>query len=119
MTEDRTRSGWSWAFGTGQAEGNILALCERTGSLKMNTFPDAFQMGLPSWNCRSKHDDIAAGMTVGGKIFTGTANFSTGRVYDQIRQCIACSGKNAKNLCSHAGRPLEKMVHTRFWKHRQ
>ncbi|MEM8896359.1 MAG: transketolase C-terminal domain-containing protein, partial [Bacteroidota bacterium] len=51
---------------------------------------------------------IASGLTVGGKIpFTGTfANFSTGRVYDQIRQSIAYSGKNVKICASHAGLTL-------------
>ena len=103
-----TRSG----FGVGLLElgrlnKNILALCaDLTGSLKMNEFknefPDRFfQVGIAEANMMG----IAAGMTIGGKIpFTGTfANFSTGRVYDQIRQSIAYSGKNVKICASHAG----------------
>ena len=60
-----------------------------------------FQIGIAEANMMG----IAAGLTIGGKIpFTGTfANFSTGRVYDQIRQSIAYSGKNVKICASHAG----------------
>jgi len=103
-----TRSG----FGAGLAElgrtnPNVVALCaDLTGSLKMNTFIDEnpdrfFQVGIAEANMMG----IAAGLTIGGKIpFTGTfANFSTGRVYDQIRQSIAYSGKNVKICASHAG----------------
>ena len=103
-----TRSG----FGDGLTElglknNNIVALCaDLTGSLKMNDFkknhPDRFfQVGIAEANMMG----IAAGLTIGGKIpFTGTfANFSTGRVYDQIRQSIAYSGKNVKICASHAG----------------
>ena len=103
-----TRSG----FGDGLTElgrknKNILALCaDLTGSLKMNDFknenPDRFfQVGIAEANMMG----IAAGMTIGGKIpFTGTfANFSTSRVYDQIRQSIAYSNKNVKICASHAG----------------
>ena len=103
-----TRSG----FGDGLTElglknENIVALCaDLTGSLKMNEFknnhPDRFfQVGIAEANMMG----IAAGLTIGGKIpFTGTfANFSTGRVYDQIRQSIAYSGKNVKICASHAG----------------
>jgi len=106
-----TRSG----FGAGLAElgkknQDVVALCaDLTGSLKMNdfknTFPDRFfQVGIAEANMMG----IAAGMTIGGKIpFTGTfANFSTGRVYDQIRQSIAYSGKNVKICASHAGLTL-------------
>lgn len=106
-----TRSG----FGEGLAElgkthPNVVALCaDLTGSLKMNAFEDAhperfFQVGIAEANMMS----MAAGMTVGGKIpFTGTfANFSTGRVYDQIRQSIAYSNKNVKICASHAGLTL-------------
>jgi transketolase len=106
-----TRSG----FGAGLAElgksnENVVALCaDLTGSLKMNAFADAhpdrfFQVGIAEANMMC----IAAGMTVGGKIpFTGTfANFSTGRVYDQIRQSIAYSGKNVKICASHSGLTL-------------
>ncbi len=103
-----TRSG----FGAGLAElgktnENVVALCaDLTGSLKMDEFkanhPDRFfQIGIAEANMIG----IAAGMTIGGKIpFTGTfANFSTGRVYDQIRQSVAYSDKNVKICASHAG----------------
>ncbi len=106
-----TRSG----FGAGLAElgdknENVVALCaDLTGSLKMDAFkkshPDRFyQVGIAEANMMG----IAAGLTIGGKIpFTGTfANFSTGRVYDQIRQSIAYSGKNVKICASHAGLTL-------------
>ncbi|MFT4680423.1 MAG: transketolase [Granulosicoccus sp.] len=112
LTEDRdTRSG----FGAGLLElghenPNVVAMCaDLTGSLKMNAFQDAFpdrffQAGIAEANMMG----MAAGMTIGGKIpFTGTfANFSTGRVYDQIRQSIAYSGKNVKICASHAGLTL-------------
>jgi transketolase len=103
-----TRSG----FGDGLTElgrnnKNVVALCaDLTGSLKMNEFkkenPERFiQVGIAEANMIG----IAAGLTIGGKIpFTGTfANFSTGRVYDQIRQSIAYSDKNVKICASHAG----------------
>lgn len=103
-----TRSG----FGAGLTElgktnENVVALCaDLTGSLKMDEFkanhPERFfQVGIAEANMMG----IAAGMTIGGKIpFTGTfANFSTGRVYDQIRQSIAYSHKNVKICASHAG----------------
>ena len=103
-----TRSG----FGDGLTElglknENVVALCaDLTGSLKMNEFkknhPERFfQIGIAEANMMG----IAAGLTIGSKIpFTGTfANFSTGRVYDQIRQSIAYSGKNVKICASHAG----------------
>jgi transketolase len=106
-----TRSG----FGAGLAElgetnKNVVALCaDLVGSLKMEKFienhPDRFfQVGIAEANMMG----IAAGLTIGGKIpFTGTfANFSTGRVYDQIRQSIAYSGKNVKICASHAGLTL-------------
>lgn len=103
-----TRSG----FGDGLTElgrtnPNVVALCaDLIGSLKMQDFIDEnperfFQIGIAEANMMG----IAAGLTIGGKIpFTGTfANFSTGRVYDQIRQSIAYSGKNVKICASHAG----------------
>lgn len=106
-----TRSG----FGEGLAElgktnPNVVALCaDLIGSLKMDAFkaenPERFfQVGIAEANMIS----IAAGMTIGGKIpFTGTfANFSTGRVYDQIRQSVAYSNKNVKIAASHAGLTL-------------
>ncbi|QLG44155.1 transketolase family protein [Costertonia aggregata] len=103
-----TRSG----FGAGLTElgrtnPNVVALCaDLIGSLKMQDFIDEnperfFQVGIAEANMMG----IAAGLTIGGKIpFTGTfANFSTGRVYDQIRQSIAYSDKNVKICASHAG----------------
>jgi transketolase len=106
-----TRSG----FGAGLTElgkknENVVALCaDLTGSLKMDDFKENhperfFQVGIAEANMMG----IAAGMTIGGKIpFTGTfANFSTGRVYDQIRQSIAYSHKNVKICASHAGLTL-------------
>ena len=106
-----TRSG----FGDGLTElgktnPNVVALCaDLTGSLKMDAFaknyPERFfQIGIAEANMIG----IAAGITIGGKIpFTGTfANFSTGRVYDQIRQSVAYSGKNVKICASHAGLTL-------------
>ncbi|MBA9077250.1 transketolase family protein [Rufibacter quisquiliarum] len=106
-----TRSG----FGAGLVEAgrrnkDVVALCaDLVGSLKMGDFikefPERFvQVGIAEANMMG----IAAGMTIGGKIpFTGTfANFSTGRVYDQIRQSIAYSDKNVKICASHAGLTL-------------
>ena len=106
-----TRSG----FGAGLVEAarknpEVVGLCaDLTGSLKMNAFEDEFperffQVGISEANMMS----MAAGMTIGGKIpFTGTfANFSTSRVYDQIRQSIAYSNKNVKICASHAGLTL-------------
>ena len=103
-----TRSGFGEGLlELGRTNKDVVALCaDLTGSLKMNEFknefPDRFvQVGIAEANMMG----IAAGMTIGGKIpFTGTfANFSTGRVYDQIRQSIAYSGKNVKICASHAG----------------
>lgn len=103
-----TRSGFgAGLLELGKTNPNVVALCaDLTGSLKMDAFekefPDRFfQVGIAEANMMG----IAAGMTIGGKIpFTGTfANFSTGRVYDQIRQSIAYSGKNVKICASHAG----------------
>ncbi|RCH56550.1 transketolase family protein [Mucilaginibacter hurinus] len=106
-----TRSG----FGDGLLEAGkrneqVVALCaDLVGSLKMQDFIKAFperfiQVGIAEANMMG----IAAGLTIGGKIpFTGTfANFSTGRVYDQIRQSIAYSDKNVKICASHAGLTL-------------
>jgi len=70
-----------------------------------SAFPDRFfQAGIAEANMIG----MAAGLTIGGKIpFTGTfANFSTGRVYDQIRQAVAYSEKNVKICASHAGLTL-------------
>lgn len=106
-----TRSG----FGAGMTElgrtnPKVVALCaDLIGSLKIQQFIDEnperfFQIGIAEANMMG----IAAGLTIGGKIpFTGTfANFSTGRVYDQIRQSIAYSDKNVKICASHAGLTL-------------
>ena len=106
-----TRSGFGVGLHElGKSNSNVVALCaDLTGSLKMDAFkkdfPDRFfQVGIAEANMMG----LAAGMTIGGKIpFTGTfANFSTGRVYDQIRQSIAYSGKNVKICASHAGLTL-------------
>ncbi len=106
-----TRSGFgAGLLELGKKNPNVVALCaDLTGSLKMDAFRDAFpdrffQVGIAEANMMG----LAAGMTIGGKIpFTGTfANFSTGRVYDQIRQSIAYSGKNVKICASHAGLTL-------------
>lgn len=103
-----TRSGFgAGLLELGKTNPNVVALCaDLTGSLKMDAFekefPERFfQIGIAEANMMG----IAAGLTIGGKIpFTGTfANFSTGRVYDQIRQSIAYSGKNVKICASHAG----------------
>lgn len=106
-----TRSGFGEGLQElGKKNPNVVGLCaDLTGSLKMDAFqkenPDRFfQVGIAEANMIG----MAAGMTVGGKIpFTGTfANFSTGRVYDQIRQSVAYSNKNVKICASHAGLTL-------------
>ena len=103
-----TRSGFGAGLTElGRSNPNVVALCaDLIGSLKMDEFkkenPERFfQVGIAEANMMG----IAAGLTIGGKIpFTGTfANFSTGRVYDQIRQSIAYSNKNVKICASHAG----------------
>ena len=106
-----TRSGFGdGIFELGQKKPNVVALtADLAGSLKLNAFIKAFperfiQCGIAEANMIG----IAAGLTIGGKIpFTTTfANFSTGRVYDQIRQSVAYSGKNVKICASHAGLTL-------------
>lgn len=106
-----TRSGFGAGLHElGKTNPNVVALCaDLIGSLKMDAFikdfPERFfQVGIAEANMMC----IAAGMTIGGKIpFTGTfANFSTGRVYDQIRQSVAYSHKNVKICASHAGLTL-------------
>jgi transketolase len=106
-----TRSGFGdGIFELGQTNPNVVALtADLAGSLKLNAFIKAFperfiQCGIAEANMIG----IAAGLTIGGKIpFTTTfANFSTGRVYDQIRQSVAYSGKNVKICASHAGLTL-------------
>jgi transketolase len=103
-----TRSGFGAGLSElGKTNPKVVALCaDLTGSLKMDAFqkdhPERFfQVGIAEANMMG----VAAGLTIGGLIpFTGTfANFSTGRVYDQIRQSIAYSGKNVKICASHAG----------------
>lgn len=106
-----TRSGFGEGLlEIGKQNKDVVALCaDLTGSLKMDAFKEEFperffQVGIAEANMMG----LAAGMTVGGKIpYTGTfANFSTGRVYDQIRQSIAYSQKNVKICASHAGLTL-------------
>ena len=106
-----TRSGFGdGLLEAGKKNSSIVALtADLAGSLKLNgfiaAFPERFiQCGIAEANMMG----IAAGLTIGGKIpFTTTfANFSTGRVYDQIRQSIAYSGKNVKICASHAGLTL-------------
>lgn len=111
LDQKDTRSGFgAGLLELGRSNPNVVALCaDLTGSLKMDAFekefPERFiQVGVAEANMMG----IAAGLTIGGKIpFTGTfANFSTGRVYDQIRQSIAYAGKNVKICASHAGLTL-------------
>src|SRR5476651_1117593 len=106
-----TRSGFgAGLLEAGKRNDQVVALCaDLIGSLKMQDFIAAFperffQTGIAEANMMG----MAAGLTIGGKIpFTGTfANFSTGRVYDQIRQSIAYSNKNVKICASHAGLTL-------------
>src|SRR6186997_3581325 len=106
-----TRSGFgAGLLELGRTNPNVVGLCaDLLGSLKMGAFkkefPERFfQVGIAEANMMG----IAAGLATGGKIpFTGTfANFSTGRVYDQIRQSIAYSDKNVKICASHAGLTL-------------
>ncbi len=106
-----TRSGFGAGLHElGKTNPNVVGLCaDLTGSLKMDAFqkdfPERFfQVGIAEANMIG----LAAGMTIGGKIpFTGTfANFSTSRVFDQIRQSVAYSGKNVKICASHAGLTL-------------
>ena len=112
FTEQKdTRSGFGEGLlEIGRKNKQVVALCaDLIGSLKMDAFvaefPERFiQVGIAEANMIG----IAAGLTIGGKIsFTGTfANFSTGRVYDQIRQAVAYSNKNVKICASHAGLTL-------------
>ena len=106
-----TRSGFgAGLLEVGKQNPQVVALCaDLIGSLKMDDFKNAFperffQVGIAEANMMG----LAAGMTINGKIpYTGTfANFSTGRVYDQIRQSIAYSDKNVKICASHAGLTL-------------
>ncbi len=106
-----TRSGFgAGLLELGKTNPNVVALCaDLTGSLKMDAFQKEFpqrffQVGIAEANMMG----LAAGLATTGKIpFTGTfANFSTGRVFDQIRQSIAYSDKNVKICASHAGLTL-------------
>lgn len=106
-----TRSGFGVAMTElGRTNPNVVALCaDLLGSLKLDEFvkenPNRFfQVGIAEANMIG----IAAGLTIGGKIpfATSFANFATGRVYDQIRQSVAYSGKNVKIAASHAGLTL-------------
>jgi transketolase len=111
LDQKDTRSGFgAGLLELGRSNPDVVALCaDLTGSLKMDAFQKAFperfiQVGIAEANMMG----IAAGLTIGGKVpFTGTfANFSTGRVYDQVRQSIAYAGKNVKICASHAGLTL-------------
>ncbi len=106
-----TREGYgAGLYELGKQNPKVVALCaDLIGSLKIQEFikefPERFfQVGVAEANMMG----IAAGLATAGKIpYTGTfANFSTGRVYDQIRQSIAYSHKNVKVCASHAGLSL-------------
>src|SRR6201995_4626556 len=108
LNEKETRGGFGEGIlEVGRSNPNVVALtADLAGSLKLNAFMKQFperyiQCGIAEANMIG----VAAGLTIGGKIpFTTTfANFSTGRVYDQIRQSVAYSGKNVKICASHAG----------------
>lgn len=111
QNEKDTRSGFGAGMNElGKTNPRVVALCaDLTGSLKLDEFaknyPDRFfQAGIAEANMIG----VAAGLTIGGKIPFATtfANFATGRVYDQIRQSVAYSGKNVKIAASHAGLTL-------------
>jgi transketolase len=111
LNEKETRGGFGEGIlEAGRRNPNVVALtADLLGSMKLNAFikefPDRFvQVGIAEANMVG----IAAGLTIGGKIpYTTTfANFSTGRVYDQIRQSVAYSNKNVKICASHAGLTL-------------
>ncbi len=111
LNHQDTRSGYGdGMMELGKINPKVVALCaDLTGSLKLDAFaanhPERFfQTGISEANMIG----MAAGLTIGGYIpFTSTfANFSTGRVYDQIRQSVAYSQKNVKICASHAGLTL-------------
>ncbi|MCW3462912.1 transketolase family protein [Chitinophaga nivalis] len=111
LNEKETRAGFGEGIlEAGRRNPNVVALtADLLGSMKLQAFikefPDRFvQVGIAEANMMG----VAAGLTIGGKIpYTTTfANFSTGRVYDQIRQSIAYSNKNVKICASHAGLTL-------------
>lgn len=106
-----TRSGFGAAMDhLGETNEQVVALCaDLTGSLKLNNFAKNhsdrfFQAGIAEANMIG----MAAGLTIGGKIPFATtfANFATSRVFDQIRQSVAYSGKNVKIAASHSGLTL-------------
>src|ERR1700740_2717095 len=108
LNEKETRGGFGEGIlEAGRRNPDVVALCaDLVGSLKLDAFikefPDRFiQCGVAEANMIG----VAAGLTIGGKIPFATtfANFATGRVYDQIRQSVAYSGKNVKIAASHAG----------------
>lgn len=106
-----TRSGFGdGLYELGKTNPNVVALCaDLLGSLKMDKFKKAYpERFINTGIAEANMIGIAAGLTIGGKIpYTGTfANFSTGRVYDQIRQSVAYSQKNVKICASHAGLTL-------------
>lgn len=103
-----TRSGFGAAMDhLGETNEKVVAMCaDLTGSLKLNNFADTyphrfFQAGIAEANMMG----VAAGLTIGGHIPFATtfANFATSRVFDQVRQSIAYSGKNVKIAASHSG----------------
>lgn len=111
QNEKETRAGFGdGVFEAAKKNPNIFVLtADLAGSMKIGEFiknyPERFiQCGIAEANMIG----IAAGLTIGGKIpYTTTfANFSTGRVYDQIRQSVAYSDKNVKICASHAGLTL-------------
>ena len=111
LNEKETRAGFGEGIlEAGKRNPHVVALtADLAGSLKLNAFMAAFperfvQCGIAEANMIG----VAAGLTIGGKVpFTTTfANFSTSRVYDQIRQSVAYSGKNVKICASHAGLTL-------------
>lgn len=111
LNEKETRAGFGeGVYEIGKENENVVVLtADLAGSMKIapfiKDFPERFiQIGIAEANMIG----IAAGMTIGGKIpYTTTfANFSTGRVYDQIRQSVAYSNKNVKICASHAGLTL-------------
>lgn len=111
QNQKETRAGFGEGiYEIGKENPNVVVLtADLAGSLKLGPFikdfPERFvQCGIAEANMIG----IAAGLTIGGKIpYTTTfANFSTGRVYDQIRQSVAYSNKNVKICASHAGLTL-------------
>jgi transketolase len=103
-----TRSGFGQGLlEAGKRNQNVVALCaDLTESVKMGAFKEAFperffQIGISEANMVG----VASGLALSSKVpFIGSfAAFSTGRVYDQIRQSVAYSNTNVKIAGSHAG----------------